>query len=149
MSRLTAATLRRPHWHGFLCMETRDEIAERMRDVLGDDYFTLVICNSYNEESALFSSVEVHPSQWLTHGISDYQDRSLAGLSWSTPRYAMGVHTEATTQAEGRGGAPHKYVRFSFEPDRFVVDHFAPAGYRLQWTFAVERHDRDDNGGAS
>jgi hypothetical protein len=128
-----------------LCAETREEIADRMRDVLGDDYFTLVICNSYDESSDRFTSVEVYPSQWLTGPITDYRAETLPGITWGTQRLSMGVHTRAATPSEGRQGAPHKYVHFTFERDKFEIDHYAPAGYRLKWIFVVERHDRDED----
>lgn len=131
------------HWHGMLCAETRDEIAQRMRDVLSDNYFTVVASNSYSDTNERFTSVEVRPSQWLTHPVADYEGDGFVGMSWSTSSWSMGVHTKAKTQADARGGRPHKYVHFTFEPDRFVIDHYAPAGYRLQWIFAVERHDRE------
>ena len=120
-----------PYWHGFLCTETHDEIAERMRQVLADHYFTLVIGNSYDEKSHKFSSIEVYPSQWLTAPVETWKTE-VGGIGWATPRLSMGVHTEARTQREGRDGRPHKYVHFSFEHDRFVIEHYAPAGYRLQ-----------------
>jgi hypothetical protein len=127
-----------------LCAQTRDEIAERMTEVLGDNYFTLVTCNSYDENSHKFSSVDVSPSQWLTRPVradgGDYQ-----GISWGTPRYSMGVSTKAETQTDGRNGGPHKYVHFTFEHDRVVIDHYAPARYWLRWILAVERHDRDED----
>ena len=139
-----SAKVRTPYWHGMLCAETRDEIADRMREVLGDNYFTLVCCNSFDENSHRFTSVEVYPSQWLTSEVRDYAESTLPGVSWSTPRLSMGVHTRAITQADGREGRPHQYVRFTFERDEIVIDHYAPAGYRLRWIFAVERHDRED-----
>ena len=57
----------------------------------------------------------------------------------------VGVSTRAKTQPEGRNGGPHKYVHFTFEHDRVVIDHYAPARYKLRWIFAVERHDRDED----
>lgn len=134
---------RRPYWNGMLCADTRQEILERMQEVLGDHYFTMVICNSYHEAKDDFSAVDVYPSQWLTEPVTDRSD-DWSSIGWSTPRLSMGVHTQAKTQAEGRGGRPHTYVHFTFERDRFVIDHYAPAGYRLRWIFAVERHDRED-----
>lgn len=133
---------RNPYWHGMLCAETRDEISARMTEVLGDHYFTLVTCNSYSETSEKFSAVEVYPSQWLTTPLRGYDDR-VHGISWGTPRLQMGVHTRAKSQAEARKGRPHKYVHFTFEPDCIVIDHYAPAGYRLLWSMSVERHDRE------
>ncbi len=56
----------------------------------------------------------------------------------------MGVSTDAETVREAHGSGPHDYVRFTFEPDRIVIDHYAPARYRLQSILAVERHDRDE-----
>lgn len=138
------ARTRTPYWHGMLCAESRDDIADRMREVLGDHYFTLVVGNSYDEESERFSSIEVYPSQWLTGPVTAYRDTALPGISWNTPRLSMGVDTNAKTPSEGRGGKPHQYAHFTFEPDRIVIDHYAPAGYRLQWIFAVERHERED-----
>lgn len=129
--------------HGMLCAESRDAIAERMREVLGDHYFTLVCCNSYDENSDRFTSVEVYPSQWLTTPVRDYADSAIPGINWSTPRLSMGVHTRAKTAGEGREGKPHQYVHFTFDGDRIEIDHYAPAGYRLKWIFAVERHDRE------
>lgn len=137
--REAAKAARSPYWHGMLCTETRDEIAERMREVLGDHYFTMVICNSYDENSDRFSSVEVYPSQWLTSPVDAWTDQS--SITWCTPRLSMGVHTRAKTQADGRAGRPHQYAHLKFEPDRIEIDHYAPAGYRLLWILAVERHD--------
>jgi hypothetical protein len=134
---------RSPYWHGMLCLETRDEIADRMREVLGDHYFTLVVCNSYSETEERFSDVEVYPSQWLSSPVRDYVDSSIAGISWCTPRLSMGVHNNAATQSDARDGKPHEYVRFAFDPDRIVIHHYAPAGYRLLWSMSVERHDRE------
>jgi hypothetical protein len=142
---MTEKTLiRTPYWHGMLCAETRDEIAERMRQVLSEHYFTLVTCNSYDENSHRFSSVDVYPSQWLTYPIRVHSDADVPGISWSTQRLSMGVHTTAKTQADGREDQPHGYVHLKFEPDEIEIDHFAPAGYRLLWIFAVERHNRED-----
>lgn len=132
----------KPYWHGLLCAETHDEIADRMRDVLGEHYFTLVLCNSYDADSHRFSAVEVHPSQWLRDGIRT--DATAYDISWTTPRLVMGVHSNAKTQAEAREDRPHNYVHVRFEPDYIEIDHFAPAGYRLLWILAVERHDREE-----
>jgi len=132
----------RPYWNGMLCAETREAIAEQMREVLADHYFTLVTCNSYSESDHKFTAVDVHPSQWLTHPIVTNDD-GYQGISWGTTSYSMGVSTKAQTQAEGRNGGPHMYVHFTFEPNRVVIDHYAPARYRLRWIFAVERHDRE------
>src|SRR5690349_5499188 len=114
----TAERIRtRPFSNGMLCAETRDAIAERMRDVLDGQYFTLVIGNSYDENSSKFSAIEVLPSQRLASPIRNYSDESLAGISWTTTRLAMGVHTTAQTLAEARDGRPHRYVHFTFDPD--------------------------------
>lgn len=136
------AAVRSPHWHGTLCAETRDEIADRMREVLGDHYFTLVCCNSYSEESRRFSSVEVYPSQWLTAPVRA-DDGEWNHIGWSTPRLSMGVDSRARTRAEAH--EPYQFVYFSFEGDLIEIDHYAPAGYRLRWIFAVERHDRRED----
>lgn len=142
----TAERIRtRPFSNGMLCAETRDAIAERMRDVLDGQYFTLVIGNSYDEYSSKFSAIEVLPSQRLAGPIRNYSDESLAGISWTTTRLAMGVHTTAQTLAEARDGRQHLYVHFTFDPERITIDHYAPAGYRLLWIFAVERHDAEEN----
>lgn len=61
----------------------------------------------------------------------------------------MGVHTTATTQQEGREGGPRKFVQFSFERDQVVIDHYAPARYRLRLIFTIERHDDDEHGPAA
>jgi hypothetical protein len=127
-----------------LCAETVGEIADRMQEVLGDHYFTLVIGNSYNEDSEKFAAIDVYPSQWLTRPADTHAYGDVPGISWLTPRLSMGVHTTAKTPSEAREGKPHKYVHFTFEPDRIVIDHYAPAGYRLQWVLAIERHDRED-----
>lgn len=137
---------RNPYWYGMLCAETRDDIAERMREVLGDgNYFTLVCCNSYDETARNFSGIDVYPSQWLTSSVvaRGGEPADYPGITWSTTALSMGVHTKAATQADGRNGGPHDYVAFTFEPNRIVIDHYAPARYRLRWIFAVERHDRD------
>lgn len=131
-----------PYWHGMLCAETRDQIADRMRAVLSDHYFTLVVCNSFDENSDRFTSVEVYPSQWLSGPVRDYRDGA-PGIGWSTPRLSMGVHTKAQTRSEAHDGSPHDYVHFNFEGDQIVIDHYAPALYRLRWILAVERHDRE------
>lgn len=138
-----SATQTRPFRYGYLCAETVDVIADRMREVLGDHYFTLVMGNSYDETSSKFSAIEACPSQWLTSPITSDHEGSVH-IGWSTPKYSMGVSTRAETQSEGRDGGPHKYVHFTFERDRIVIDHYAPARYRLQWILAVERHDRED-----
>jgi hypothetical protein len=133
-----------PYWNGMLCTETRDVIAERMREVLTDQFFTMVICNSYSEESERFSSVEVYPSQRLVGPIRAYRDSAIPGISWGTPRLSMGVHTRAQTVTEARAGRPHQYAHFTFEPGRIEINHYAPAGYALRWIFAVEHHDTSD-----
>ena len=141
MTTLTA-TQRRPHWHGMLCAETCDEIVERMQEVLGDRYFTIVTCNSFDETSDRFTAIDVATSQRLKEPVRRYHDESIrASLSWYTGRWSMGVHTRAKTQREGREGGPHKYVHFNFERDQVVIDHYAPAGYRLRWIFAIEHRD--------
>lgn len=136
-------THRSPYWHAPLCAETLDEIADRMRAVLDGHHFTLVCCNSYSDETELFSSVEVYPSQWLTTPV-DVRPGDWTYLGWATPRLSMGVHTKAKTRADGRNGRPHDYILFGFEGRQITIDHYAPAGYRLRWIFAVERHDPDD-----
>lgn len=134
-----------PYWHGMLCAETRDGIVERMRAVLDGNYFTFVACNSYDENSDRFTSVDVSTSHRLTDPMRVWDDdEDATGISWSITGYSMSVHTEANTQTEGRNARPHGYVHFSFEPTRIVIDHYAPAGYRLQWIFAVEHHDDGD-----
>lgn len=125
-----------------LCTETRDEILERMRQVLAEHYFTMVLLNTYDENSDRFSCVDVLPSQWLTNSIR--ADNSAQGICWNTPGLSMGIHTSAKTQGDGRRDCPHGYVHVKFDPDRIEIDHFAPAGYRLLWILAVERHDRED-----
>jgi hypothetical protein len=132
-----------PYWHGMLCHETAAEVFGRLRQVLEGHYFTLVLCNSYDENSARFTSVEVYPSQWLSSPLRESVD-DWAGVHWTTPRLSMGVSSRAKTVAEAREGRPHKYVHLDFEPDRVTIDHYAPAGYRLLWTMAVERHDREE-----
>ena len=152
---MTTTTMRRPRWNAMLCEETLEEIFERMQEVLGDGtYFTIVSCNSYSEDKDGFTAVDVQPSQWLTdpirrtetgqRDIADDEGTFRFGLFWSTPRLSMGCSTGATTQAEGRDGGRHQYVHFTFEPDKVVIDHYAPAGYKLRWIFAVERHNREE-----
>lgn len=136
-------TGRSPYWRGMLCTETRDEIAERMRGVLDGQWFTLVTCNSFDETSERFLAVDVYPSQYLTAPVENYRASDVCGLSWSTPRLSMGVHTRAATQAAAREGRPHDYAQFVFEPDEVVVHHYAPAGYRLRWSFTVERRETE------
>lgn len=133
------AAITRPYWHGMLCAENLDEVAERMRAVLDGEFFTLVCCNSYSETSDRFTSVEVYPSQRLSSPIVTTPAK-YAGINWSTPRLSMGFHTRAKTQQEARSDRPHGYVHLTFEPREIKVDHYAPAGYRLLWIFAVENH---------
>jgi hypothetical protein len=128
-----------PYWHGVLCSETRGLIAERMRFVLDGAHFTLVTCNSNDENSRHFTSVDVYPSQRLTEPITERED----GIGWSTPELSMGVHTDARTRHEGLTGRPHKYVYFNFEPGRLAIEHYAPARYFLRWIFAVEDHETE------
>lgn len=138
-----SAKTRRPYATLMLAAETRDEIADRMRDVLGDHYFTVVTSNSYDENSERFSAAEVYPSQWLTTPVrTDSGTEDLWGIYWGTPRFHYGVHARVKTVTEAHGLDRKRRVRITFEPDRFVIDHYAPAGYRLQWVFAVERHDQ-------
>ena len=142
-----AAATRRPTWHGMLCAETCDEIGQRMAEVLRDRYFTIVTCNSFDEASDRFTAIDVATSQRLKEPVRRYHDGSIpASLSWTTARWSMGVHTTATTQQEGREGGPRKFVQFSFERDQVVIDHYAPARYRLRWIFTIERHDDDEHG---
>lgn len=140
------ATQRRPFWHGMLCAETCDEIAQRMEDVLGGRYFTAVACNSYDEDSDRFTAIDVKTSQRLQGPVRRYNDESIpASLSWNTGSLSMGVHNNATTQADSRDGGPHEFVHFNFEPHQIVIDHYAPARYRLRWIFQVEDHDTETN----
>lgn len=139
---MSSKVARRPYWNAMFCLETRGEIVERMQEVLADHYFTMVICNSYSETDRNFSAVEVYPSQWLEKPLSVAADES--AIWWSTPKLSMGVRTGATTQADARNSGKLNYVHFTFEPDRVVIEHYAPAGYSLRWIFAVERHDRED-----
>lgn len=136
---------RPPYWNRMLSRESAEEITARMRDVLGEQYFTLVTCNSFDESSHRFSSVDVMPSQWLCGPVTLDHAFSAAHIGWVTPRLSMGVSTTCETVSEAHKSGPHDYVRFTFEPSRVVIDHYAPARYRLQWIFAVERHDRDDD----
>lgn len=137
---------RRGLWHGMLCPETRDEITDRMQEVLGDNYFTVVQCNSWDDDSEAFVTVEVRSSEWLAGPVRDYMDPEVCGLSWRTPAWSFGVHTTATTLDEAREGTPHQWVRFKIDHTRGLIeiDHYAPSGYRLRWIFSVEHHDRDD-----
>lgn len=134
----TTKTHRHSTWSGMLCHDTRQEISERMHDLLAGQRFTYVACNSFSEESERFTSVDVHPSQWLMGDIADYNDPELAGLSWRIPDFSMGVHTDARTQEDGRTDKPHGYVHFWFQQDRLTIDHYAPAGYTLRWIFVRE-----------
>ena len=137
-------TQRRPFWHAMLCAETCDEIAQRMEDVLGGRYFTAVACNSYDENSDRFVGVDVKTSQRLQGPVRRYNDETIpASLSWSTGEWSMGVHNNAATQADSRNGGPHEFVQFTFEPRQIVIDHYAPARYRLKWIFMVEDHDTE------
>jgi hypothetical protein len=130
-----------PHWHGVLCSETRNSIATRMHDILEGNFFTMVLCNSFDENSRKFSSVDVYPSQRMSGFVIN---RDITGISWSTSNLSMGVHTDARTRSEGVSGRPHQYVHFAFEPGRFVIEHYAPAGYFLRWIFAVEHHESEE-----
>lgn len=135
---------RRPHWFGMLCAETQDEILERMQEVLGGQYFTTVTCNSFDENSDRFLSVEVRTSERLADPVKKYKDQKIAAsLGWHTYGWVYGVHTDAKTQREARDGGPHDRVHFSFEPGKVTIDHFAPARYKLRWIFAVEHHDAE------
>lgn len=146
MTNTTAAETRHrsPYWSRMLSRESSEEIADRMREVLGENHFTLVTCNSFDENSHRFSAVDVMPSQWLCEPVRLDHEVSAAHIMWSTTRLSMGVSTQAETVSEAHRSGPHDYVRFTFEPGRVVIDHYAPARYRLQWIFAVERHDRDE-----
>lgn len=129
------------HWYGMLCAETRDAIADRMHAVLDGNYFTYAGGNSYDANSDRFLSIDVRTSERLSSPIQVHKD----GISWGTRTYSMGVHTKARTPSEARDGKPHKYVHFTFDYDRITIDHYAPAGYRLQWIFVVERHDDEES----
>lgn len=133
-----------PYWHGMLCAETREDIAQRMRNVLEGQRFTYVHCNSYAEDEWRFSAVDINTTQRLTRPVED--DTGGDGYTsvwWSITDYSMGVHTKATTQAEGRDGAPYDYVSFNFTQRRITIDHFAPARYKLRWEFVLEDHIDD------
>lgn len=134
-----------PYWHGMLCADTLPRVLGLMHQLLDGNYFTLVTANSYDENSDRYSAIDVWSSQWLTgQGIRDTSDRRWTGICWSTPRQSMGLHVRARTVAEAREGKPHDYIHLHFEPGCVEIDHFAPAGYRLLWVMAVERHDRED-----
>lgn len=137
----TLPQIRRSSWQGMLCGETCAEIVERMQVVLGDRYFTIVQCNSYDANSDRFTSVDVTTSQRLKEPVRRFHDTNIpASVSWTTDRWSMGVHTGAGTQQEGRDGGPHRYVHFTFERDQITIDHYAPARYRLRWILTVEHH---------
>jgi len=133
------STTLNPNWFGMLCAANRDTVVERMQQVLDGQFFTMVICNSYDDASSKFSSVEVYPSQRLTIPIVDNSGGSRSHIGWGTPRLSMGVGTQAQTMAEARESA-HDFVQFNFAWNRIEIRHYAPAGYSLLWIFAVEDH---------
>jgi hypothetical protein len=136
-----------PYWTGMLCAETREDIAQRMRNVLEGRRFTYVHSNSYAEdpEEYRYAAVDVNTTQRLTRPVEDRTDSDdgYTHIGWSITDYAMGVSTKAKTQAEGREGKPYDYVSFNFTPRRIVIEHFAPSRSRLRWEFVLEDHIED------
>jgi hypothetical protein len=135
-------THRRPYWHGFLCEETNQEILERMTEMLTDQWFTTVTCNSFDEHSTTFSVIDVYTSRRLS--AAPKLTTTGPGISWGTQGYSMSVHTDAKTQSEGRTGHKLNYVMFTFGPRQIVIDHYAIAGYALRWILAIEDHKTYD-----
>lgn len=134
-----------PYWHGMLCAETREDIVQRMRSVLDDNFFTVVTANSYSETNVLFRNVDVLTSQRLVGvGVKTHRDEEFSHVTWAVSRLCMGVLTAAETQAEARDGGKTTYVYFTFKPGQFAIEHYAPAGYRLLWQFVVEDHDVEE-----
>lgn len=137
------ALQRRVWWYGWYCEQTHTEILERMTELLGDKYFTVVICNSYSETDEKYLSVEVRTSSRLTDGPKAWSEPRTPGISWGITGYSMGVHSEAKTQSEGRSGHKLDNIYFTFEPYKMTIDLYAPAGYKLRWIFAVEDHEEN------
>lgn len=135
-----------PYWHGMLCAATREDIAQRMRNVLEGKRFTYVHANTHAEdpEEYRYAAVDVNTTQRLTSPIEDRTDADgYSYIGWSITDYSMGVHTKAKTQAEGREGRPYDYVSFNFTTRRVVIEHFAPSRSRLRWEFVLEDHIDD------
>lgn len=135
-----------PYWHGMLCAETREGVAQRMRNLLEGKRFTYVHSNTYAEdpEEYRYAAVDVNTTQRLTGTIkvSD-DDRDYSHIWWAITDYSMGVSTKAKTQSEGREGKPYDYVHFNFTTRRVVIEHFAPSRSRLRWEFVLEDHIDD------
>lgn len=132
-----------PYAHLILCEETRDEVIERFRTVLGGKYFTLVTANALDERDHKFAMLDVEASQFIVDGVKFDPERDYTHISWETPKLVMGVSTSAKTRQEAHNGLRHEYVHFTFEPRKIVIDHYAPARNKLRWIFAVEDHAQE------
>lgn len=135
-------------WFGPLCFETAELVTRRLNDLLGGQRFTVVTSNSYSEDTERFSAVDVRTGSRLTRPVEltqdAYQHISLHNTGWVMGvMVASSVRTRAHAYAARDAGSKHDWVHFTFEGSQVTIDHYAPAGYRLQWIFRVE-HPEDD-----
>lgn len=131
-------------WHGMLCAANAVEVAERIQQILDGHHFTLVAANSYSETKERFCAIDVRTSLRLREPVTAKVDEEWTYIPIPGDRQHCGLSTRAKTQQEGRDGKPHDYIHLRLEPYRITIDHYAPAGYRLQWIFATEHHETED-----
>jgi hypothetical protein len=137
----------RAAWYGLLALDNIEAVAQRMSTLLTDRWYTVVVAN----EGLWNYRPEVRPSQRLSHGCEPQawtktldNGSPLGGIHWADAGYSFGIYTTAATQQEARAQPDRDRVHITFGQDRWggrvVIEHYAPAGFRLYWTFAVEAH---------
>lgn len=139
MSELTLVPMHR--FGSMLCRTNAASAVERLNELLTDRWFTFVQANSYDEESDRFSAIDVNTSQRLTRPFALSDDGEWAHIGWGMSDYSCGVSTHAETVSEARKAMKHDWVHITLDRRSVVIDHFAPARYRLQWRMVLEHHD--------
>lgn len=133
-------------WYGYLTLENFQAIADRIRRLLEDRTYTWVACNeglgNYRPEVRTGQRASKVEASLLApdHGHLKVCDSyGVWGMSTSLPTMGDAYALRSHDAAANRG------AYLVFESNRFgqqlAIEHFAPAGYRLYWTVAVEPRD--------
>ncbi|MEV4079176.1 hypothetical protein AB0J43_02635 [Nonomuraea fuscirosea] len=121
--------------HGFLTLQSIDEVAERLRATLASRSFVLVQCSPDSDGGR----PNVVTGCTLNHPITvNPYGHTARSLDFSAGGWSLCFATCADDHQEAALAAEQDQVRFGFDGHVFWISEHSPSGHLHHWVFASE-----------
>ncbi|MFG2001766.1 hypothetical protein ACGFNU_21705 [Spirillospora sp. NPDC048911] len=131
------------NWSGFLTLDNLDAVADRIRNLIGDQQSYVWMASNEGLGDYLPSVRTGQVADKITVKRDDADGTLIGDITVHDSHGLWWITTEAADQAAARGHTPADAAYLEVKHDHIVIDHKVPAGHRVYWVVAVERGAED------